>query len=117
MPSRLTGEQQARLEALRRAYLKELPAKVRAIENAAASLGAGGPEKLRSLYHLVHRLAGSAAIYGIHGLGRAAAALEEAVLAACEGTAPMPLEKDPALASRLAALKAELEVALRPDLR
>jgi hypothetical protein len=56
------------------------------ISEAAAQLRAAGWRKpeLQSLYELIHRLAGSAAIYGFDGIGRAAADLEEWALTALE---------------------------------
>ncbi|HEX9203076.1 MAG TPA: hypothetical protein VF964_03865, partial [Vicinamibacteria bacterium] len=63
----MTAGQRERLDSLRRAYVKDLPAKVRAVGDAVASLEAGDREKLQSLHHLVHRLTGSSAIYGFTG--------------------------------------------------
>ena len=60
------------------------------ISGAAAQLqaeGWGKPE-LQSLYELIHRLAGSAAIYGFDGIGRAAADLEEWALAGLDEGLP-----------------------------
>jgi hypothetical protein len=59
-------EQREALAALRRAYERELPAKVEAIARALPGPQADGPDaaSLDDLYHLAHRLAGSAAIYG-----------------------------------------------------
>ena len=108
MAPRLTAGQRGRLEALRRAYVRDLPGKVRAIEEAAGALRPADRGKLRSLHHLVHRLTGSSAIYGFDRLSRAAAALEELVLAAGNETSSITLEEDAALAERLATLRAEL---------
>ena len=60
---------------------------MRLISGAAAQLQADGWRKpeLQSLYELIHRLAGSAAIYGFDGIGRAAADLEEWALSAIDG--------------------------------
>jgi HPt (histidine-containing phosphotransfer) domain-containing protein len=75
---RLTESQRAQLESLRRSYGSELPAKLRHIAGAVDVLQADGWEagNLQSLYDLIHRLAGSAAVYGFHGISRAAADLE-----------------------------------------
>ena len=107
MTPRFTAEQRQRLEALHRAYLRDLPGKLRAIERAAASLSPLDPEGLRALLHLVHRLTGSSAIYGFDRLSRASAALEELLLSAAEGASLAARGGDPALAERLAALRAE----------
>jgi HPt (histidine-containing phosphotransfer) domain-containing protein len=106
----VTAGQRERLEALRRAYLKGLPAKVRAIGEAAAR-EPWDREKLQSLHHLVHRLTGSAAIYGFSGLSRAASALEALVYSALAEPASFPPERGPSLADLVAALKSELAAA------
>lgn len=74
--SRLDGHPAFR--ALRRSFAAGLPAKLEALEAAAAGASApqAGPEQVRSLFQLAHGLAGSAAIYGYLGLSRAAADLE-----------------------------------------
>jgi HPt (histidine-containing phosphotransfer) domain-containing protein len=109
MAGRPTEGISLRLESLRRAYVAELPGRVRAIEEAAASLRPGDCEGLRSLYHLVHRLTGSSAVYGLPQLSRAAAELEDVLLAASSGTAQ--LEAGPRLGQLLAAVKSELAAA------
>ena len=82
----LGPEHRRQLDALRRAYEAELPGKVTTIARAAASLGrAEGEEGVQQLYQLVHRLAGSSAIWGFSAVSRAAAELEQVVLAALEG--------------------------------
>jgi HPt (histidine-containing phosphotransfer) domain-containing protein len=80
---RLTDAQRAQLEALRDMYRAELPQKVEAIAAAAGPLqtAAGDGADLEPFYHLIHKLAGSAAIYGCAEVERAAAALEEWALA------------------------------------
>jgi HPt (histidine-containing phosphotransfer) domain-containing protein len=107
----MTAGQRERLESLRRAYTRDLPARVRAIGEAAASLEPGDREKLQSLHHLVHRLTGSAAIYGFTGLSRAASALEALVYSALAGTAGFEPERGPSLADLVVALKSELAAA------
>jgi HPt (histidine-containing phosphotransfer) domain-containing protein len=87
---KLTDAQRAELQALTDAYRAELPRKMELISGAAAQLqaeGWGKPE-LQSLYELIHRLAGSAAIYGFDGIGRAAADLEEWALSAIDEGLP-----------------------------
>lgn len=68
-------------EALRVAYVRELPEKIVAMQAAATALAAGGwdRELLQSLYHLAHRMAGSGGLYRLAALSRAAGALEEIV--------------------------------------
>lgn len=94
MGARFTAAQQQQMDRLHRAYLRELPRKLRAIEEAAAPLletPGRAREALESLYLLVHRLTGSAAVYGLGDLSRAAAALEDALRPALDsgdGSAP-----------------------------
>lgn len=90
MKSRLSLEQQREaLETLRRAYEQELPAKIEAIACAVRDLHAEGScaAAFDGLYHLAHRLAGSAAIYGFEDVRRAAAALEALAMSVIEGDA------------------------------
>jgi HPt (histidine-containing phosphotransfer) domain-containing protein len=118
MTSRLTAGQRERLESLRRAYVNDLPARVRAIGEAAELLEPVDREKLQALYHLVHRLTGSSAIYGLTGLSRAASALEARVYSTLAGTAAFEPERGPSLADLVAALKNELAAATassKPD--
>jgi CheY-like chemotaxis protein len=65
-------------EALRRTYLAELGEKLRAMDDAASVLVRGGWDRggLETLYHLVHRMAGSSGLYRLPALSRAAGALE-----------------------------------------
>lgn len=83
----LSGDQRRQLDALRRAYRQELPGKVTGVAEAAAAAGRRNwdPDGVRALHHLVHRLAGSAAIWGFTAVSAAAGELEEIVLAAMEG--------------------------------
>src|SRR6185436_21002661 len=78
----LTADQRAQLTALRRAYAAELPEKVQMIARAAAAAGLHNWEAdgVRQLHQLVHRLAGSAAIWGFIEVSRAANELEAIVL-------------------------------------
>jgi CheY-like chemotaxis protein len=72
--ARLNEARREDLAALRRLYERELPEKVHAIEEAAASLESQGwdPQVAASLYEMAHRLAGSAAIYGFPAVSQAA---------------------------------------------
>jgi CheY-like chemotaxis protein len=73
--------QRREFEELRRAYIGELHEKIEAMQAAADTLATHGWDKaaLGSLYHLVHRLAGSAGLYRLAALSRTAGALEEVV--------------------------------------
>jgi chemotaxis protein histidine kinase CheA len=75
----LTTRQDLELHNLRLAFLALLPERVQAIEAALNDvLDADGadPERLEILFHLAHRLCGSAGIYGQQAVHRAAGALE-----------------------------------------
>jgi HPt (histidine-containing phosphotransfer) domain-containing protein len=83
----LSEDQRRQLATLRQAYEAELPEKVTGIAQVAATLterdwDAAG---VRELHQLVHRLAGSSAIWGFTAVSRAAGELEEIVLAALDG--------------------------------
>ena len=60
-------EIQQQLNALRRAYLKKLPARIGQIESlwVAASEGTCSQEDLNTLYEAVHQLNGSGAAFGL----------------------------------------------------
>jgi chemotaxis protein histidine kinase CheA len=98
------------LKALRVIYAAELPAKVEAIaEAAAAALAKWDDAHLEVLYHLVHRLVGSAAIYGFAAVSQNTAALETFVIAAREGRQPPPARREAELRALLDAIKAAVE--------
>ena len=90
--TRLTEAQRAEFDALRQLYEAELPDKLELIAGAADALRAGGWDKpdLQAFYLLIHKLTGSAAIYGFDGISRAAGDLETWALAALEGGVPEP---------------------------
>jgi len=113
----MTVGQRERLESLRRDYARDLPARVRAIAEAAASLEPRSRETLQALHHLVHRLTGSAAIYGFTGVSRAASALEALVYSALTGTAAADPGRGPSLADLVAALESELAAATASDMQ
>ena len=85
--ARFTEAQQAQLDALRLSYRAELPAKLGLIGGVVDSLDAGGGEKahLEELCDLIHKLAGSAAIYGFGAISRAAGDIETWALQALDG--------------------------------
>jgi two-component system, OmpR family, response regulator len=68
-------------EALRRAYVGELPGRIEAMQAAAEALAVRGWDKetVESLYRETHRLAGSSGLYRLSKLSRTAAVLEEIV--------------------------------------
>jgi len=94
--AKLSDAQRETFEALRRAYLAEVPARIAAIREAAAE--AGRPEcsraALEELRHLVHQLVGSSAIFGLPPLSAAALALGDLVKGLLEGAAPGAGELD-----------------------
>jgi CheY-like chemotaxis protein len=86
------------LAALRRLYAEDLPLKLRAIEEAAASLQEHGwdGQVAASLYDMAHRLAGSAAIYGFPAVSEAAQRISRYANQQASGWAkadPRPLVK------------------------
>jgi hypothetical protein len=83
----LTEAQRAQLEALRQSYRAELPAKLGLIVVTVDTLYAGGWEKaqVQALYDLIHKVTGSAAIYGFGEIARAAGDVESWALQALDG--------------------------------
>ena len=104
---RLTEAQRAQLDALRQAYRAELPDKLGLIGSAVETLHAGGWEKahLQALYDLIHKLTGSAAIYGFAGISHAAGQMETWALEALDGGLPESrrVELGPLMSALLAA--------------
>jgi CheY-like chemotaxis protein len=68
-------------EALRRAYVGELPGRIEAMQAAAEALAVRGWDRptVESLYRETHRLTGSSGLYRMSQLSRTAAILEEIV--------------------------------------
>jgi HPt (histidine-containing phosphotransfer) domain-containing protein len=101
---KLTDTQRAQLRELEKSYQADLPAKLAAIAGVAASLRTDGWEssRLESLYHLAHKLTGSAAIYGFGALSSAAAEMEMWTLSALASAASE--ERFRELTARLEAL-------------
>jgi CheY-like chemotaxis protein len=71
----------AEFEELRRTYLAELPQRLDALQEAARALAAIGWDRptVETMYHLTHRLAGSAGLYRLGELSRTAGLLEQIV--------------------------------------
>jgi HPt (histidine-containing phosphotransfer) domain-containing protein len=67
------------LHALEHGYRVELPDRVRDIESALASLASQDLKVAQEAALLAHRLAGSAAIFGMSDLSETARALEDAL--------------------------------------
>ena len=87
--TRLTEAQRAELEALRQSYRAELPAKLGQIAGAVDALHTGWEKAhLEALYDLIHKLTGSAAIYGFGQISHAAGELESWALEALDGGLP-----------------------------
>jgi HPt (histidine-containing phosphotransfer) domain-containing protein len=87
--TRLTEAQRAELEALRQSYRAELPAKLGLIGGEVDALHTGWEKAhLAALYDLIHKLTGSAAIYGFADISRAAGELESWALEALDGGLP-----------------------------
>lgn len=80
----LVPDPAARLAALQRDYLAQLPHRLTAIEEAWSRLAAGdwAPEPVRELHRLVHNLSGSGATFGIAELSTAARSFEQQLQAA-----------------------------------
>jgi HPt (histidine-containing phosphotransfer) domain-containing protein len=108
----LSDAQRRQLQELRQAYEAELPEKVTSIANAAAALRLRDwdPAGVEELHQLVHRLAGSSAIWGFTAVSKAAGELEELVLAALHGT-PRPR---PELSDAVRRLLEQLQHAVPP---
>lgn len=98
----------ARLAALQRDYLAQIPQQLAAIEEAwgrlVASDWAAGPA--RELHRLVHNLSGSGATFGVVELSTAARALEQQLQAASGDRAPPSEEARAAMHAGLAQLRA-----------
>jgi HPt (histidine-containing phosphotransfer) domain-containing protein len=77
--ARLTASQREGFEALRREFLAHVPARIAAIQRAAAELQRGpvSRDRVEDLQDLAHRLAGASAIFGLPRLSAAARGLEE----------------------------------------
>ena len=104
------------MDALHRAYVQQLPYKVRQIKEMWRAVSTGTPDKdtLQLLYHLVHKLSGSGPTFGFTSISERAGRLEEAIKRLmANGVAPSPEEKqqvDQAVASlRLIAAAAAAE--------
>ncbi len=92
----LSAAQRRKLQALRRAYRAELPEKVSAIALAAALLRQHDWDTagLNDLHHVVHRLAGSSAIWGFMDVSKTAGELEEVVLSGLETSGKKTVDID-----------------------
>jgi two-component system, OmpR family, response regulator len=77
--ARLVEAHRRQFEELRLAYVGQLPEKIEAMREHAASLVKDGwdREMVQSLHDLAHRIAGSSGLYRLYALSRAAGALED----------------------------------------
>lgn len=95
------------LRGLQQAFLAQLPDRVQAIETALhEAVGAGEIDRPRidALFHLAHRLCGSAGIYGYPTVHDAAAAIERVA----EGLLPAGGQDEPRQVAELRQLVAAL---------
>ena len=83
--ARMTETQRRDFEALRRAFVAEVPEKIRAIRSAAEDANRRGYSRdaVEALLNLTHRLVGSAAIFGLDVVSEASRALERRVTSLC----------------------------------
>lgn len=83
--ARMTEIHRREFEVLRRAFLAEVPEKIRAIRDAAEDADCRGypQDAVENLLHLTHRLLGSAAIFGVGVVSDASRALEQRVTTLC----------------------------------
>lgn len=90
IPDDSPSDAQAELAQLRTRYRRELPDKIGAVkEAAAAALGAvHDRQEIEALHLLVHRLVGSAAIYGFGAVSEVAATMEAFVVEILEAASP-----------------------------
>lgn len=103
------------MERLRRQYLSDAEAKVEYLAAAARGLaGLGGPGSVRpdleELRRTVHRLAGSAGLYGLPAIGERARAVDELLFPVLQEGAPLD---GPRIASSLSELVQALQDAIR----
>ena len=108
MPSR-NDTRRSEMAALLRLYESRLPERIRTIRVALADLDAHGwaPEKWEVFYLLVHRLAGSAKMYGFDRIGAAAAELEVASIDFRNGAIPATADAGAQLGTLVDRLAAE----------
>ncbi len=80
---------EAQLKQIRAEYAADIPFKIKAIEEAWASVRAasGTYEDLKTLQRLVHNLAGSGGTYGFAKLGRTARDLDDYLKTVLENNA------------------------------
>ncbi len=100
-------------ERLRQQYLESLPGRMAGLESAweTAQATGSGPEALAALHQQVHRLAGSAAMYGFAAIGQAARAVEARLgPPPGDGAAPRPADAED-ISWLLAGLRAAVEAA------
>lgn len=97
----MNGDQRDALQAVREAYIAQLPDKLAALREASSG---EGPGPAIQLFHLAHRLAGSAAIHKLDAVSAAARALESVAAPAREGERPLTRVEHDAIGAHLEAL-------------
>lgn len=117
---RLQGDAQRQkpdFEALRREYLAQVPEKILAIREAAEEAeGDGYPrEAVEALLHKVHRMVGSAALFGLGIVSDAARELEETVAIVFKSMGSPEEERRRQLAALVRKLEQAWTQALPPE--
>lgn len=103
----LPEDVERQLAALRTAYARDLPEKVRRIEAAFEAFSAQPWEEERctTACRFAHSLAGSSGTYGFGELGKIAKALELLIRASLDRRAPLPAPEAESARRHLALLK------------
>ncbi len=106
---------QLKLQAIRKAYIKKLPGKLKEIQQSWQSLqgDANKATPLNELHRLVHSLVGSAGTFGFERLSTEARVVERALKAQLESEQP-PSEGDWAKIDGMIAALAQLDVGAPP---
>ena len=111
-----------KMKALAEAYAVSLVGRLHALETLAGRLSGGGPfeeihppvEEIRAL---VHKIAGTAGMFGFPSVTDQARAIEEGVRPVIEARQPLTAEQAAAIESQVAALKELIPVKPGPETR
>jgi len=104
----------AQLQALRAAFIQEVPARISEIERAWEDAAADGDARLEQLQQLSHRLAGAAGTFGLHALGHSARELELTARAASTEGGTMEGALRDVIQDQLRKLRQSAEASLLP---
>ena len=96
----------AKIAVLQRAFVAQLPERIRALDDALARLGQD-EESVKAVHVIVHSLAGAGATFGCPEVSTAAREIEQAMFPSGAGHSKF----DPAVHARLPALVAALKAA------